>query len=87
MANTKVQLDKAGMGELLKSSEVRALLKGPAEKALSRAKSGAPVATGAYRDSIHIESDTTDRAVERVVSDSPYAMLVESKTGNIARSL
>lgn len=81
------KLNSAGVGELLKSAEVRAQCTKAAEGVLGRAKGNAPVDSGAYRDSIHIEQDTTDRAAVRVVADVPYATIVESKTGNLARSL
>lgn len=58
-----------------------------AESALSSAQSTAPVATGAYRDSLHIEEDHTDRLVVRVVADVPYAMIVEADHGTLARAL
>jgi hypothetical protein len=53
------------------------------------AAQAAPVASGAYRDSLHIETDHTDRMVKRVVSDVgagrrggnlSYALVVEANT-------
>lgn len=66
---------------------VEALLESKAQVALARAQASAPVASGAYRDSLHIETDHTDRMVKRVVADAPYAMVVEANTGTLARSL
>lgn len=66
---------------------VEAMLDAAAERALSAAQSSAPVASGAYLDSLHIETDTTDRMVKRVVSDVDYVMVVEANTGNLARAL
>ncbi len=63
------------------------LLESAAERALSAAQSSAPVASGAYRDSLHLETDHTDRMVVRVISDVDYAMVVEANTGNLARAL
>lgn len=80
-------LKSSGMGELLKSAGVRSLLAVEAEAALARAQGSAPVDTGAYRSSLHIEEVTTDRAVARVVANAPHAMIVEANTGNLARSL
>lgn len=77
----------AGIKELLTSEGVRADLTSRMSAAESTAKSNAPVESGEYRDSIHVEQDTTDRVVVRLVADAPYAMVVESKTGNLARSL
>lgn len=87
MANPKVNLDSGGMEALLKSAGVRAVLRARAEQVASRARSTAPVESGEYRDSIRVVSDTTDRAVERVVATADHAAVVEAKTGNLARSL
>ena len=87
MADIKVKLNSRGMGALLKSSDVRAGLTDRAERVLSAAKASAPVASGAYRDSLHIVQVTTDRAVVRVASNAPHAFVVEANTGCLARSL
>lgn len=84
---TKVKLNRAGMRALLNDDGVRAELTrrmGPVEAA---AKASAAVESGAHRDSIHIEQATTDRAVVRVVADSDHSLVVEAKTGNLARAL
>lgn len=73
--------------ELLKSSGVRALVNDRAERVLSAAQSGAPVETGTYRGSLHIEQVTTDRAVARVIASVDYAHVVEANTGNLARAI
>jgi len=87
MARTKIVLIHSEVETMLKSAAVRAVLVGPADRAAAAAKASAPVASGAYRDSIHRESATTDRAVELVVADAPHARVVESRTGNLARAL
>lgn len=84
---TQIKINRRGAAELLKSPEVRALLKERADRVAARARSTAPVDTGDYRNSIAVESATTDRAVERVVARAPHALIVESKTGNLARAL
>lgn len=84
---TQVRLRSAGMASLLKSDDVREQLDGPAARVLAAAQSGAPVESGAYRDNLRIVDDTTDRAVKRIVSDAPHAMIVEARTGNLARAL
>lgn len=66
---------------------VEAMLEGKAQEVLARAQASAPVASGAYRESLHVETDRTDRMVKRVVADVPYALVVEANTGNLARSL
>jgi len=87
MARPKVTLNHSGVESLLGAPGVRAACREEAEKVAAAARASAPVKTGAYRDSIHVVSDTTDRAVERVVADVPYAMIVEANTGNLARAL
>lgn len=87
MTSIKVTLDHGGMAALLKSGEVRSELTSRAERVLSAARSSAPVATGEYQASLHIEQATTDRAVVRVVAGTDHAWIVEAKTGNLARAL
>lgn len=84
---TTVRLNSRGMKELLASSEVGDFLEEKMLRALSTAQSNAPVDTGAYRSSLHIERTHTDRVVVRVVSDVDHAMWVEAETGNLARAL
>ena len=87
MARTKIVLIHSAIEAMLKEDGVRALLVGPADRVEAAAKASAPVASGAYRDSIHRESATTDRAVELVVADDWKSRIIESRTGNLARAL
>ncbi len=86
-AGIRYKQSSKGIEALLKSSGTASMLRGKAGPVLSAAQANAPVDTGAYRDSLRLEDDTTDRAVVRVVSDVAYAVLVESQTGNLARAL
>lgn len=83
----KVKLDHAEMRRLLNSAQMRPPLRDVAQKAAERARRSAPVDTGDYRDGIRVESDNTDRAVERVVAHDWKSALIESKTGNLKRAL
>lgn len=83
----KVRLISRGMDALLEDPGVTRDLRRRAERVLQVARANAPVATGAYRDSLAIEEDETDRTVVRVVSHDRKAMAVEARTGNLARSL
>lgn len=83
----RVRMKHSGVGDLLKSREVADQLRPLAEKVLAQARATAPVDSGAYRDSLHIEEYVTDRASARVVASVPYAMVVEANTGNLARAL
>jgi hypothetical protein len=83
----KVTTSYKGVGEVLRSEKTRHECTRRAEPVLSTAKSGAPVDTGAYRDGLHIEQLTTDRAVTRVSGSTDHDFIVEANTGNLARSL
>lgn len=87
MASTRVKLNSRGVAALLKSSGVRADLTARGQRVLSAAQSSAPVASGAYRDGLHIVQDTTDRAVVRVAGATDHDLVVEANTGNLARAL
>lgn len=87
LARNRIKLNSRGIDELLTSSDVRDELTTRAERALAAARASAPVDTGSYRASLHIEQDTTDRAVVRVVAGVPYAIIVEADTGTLARAL
>lgn len=82
-----VKVSSAGIRALLKDPGLRSDLHRRAQQVADAAKANAPVVTGAYRDSIRVEDVTTDRAVAHVVADVWYALGVEAKTGNLARSL
>lgn len=83
----RIELRSGEIARLLKSRPIRSTCRTSAEKVAAVARQSAPVATGKYRASIHVESATTDRAVERVVADAPHALVVEAKTGNLARAV
>lgn len=88
MARSEVKINHSEVQSYLDGGHgVEALLEAAAQKALSAAQGSAPVESGTYRDSLHIETAHTDRIVKRVVSDVPYALVVEANTGNLARSL
>lgn len=83
----RVNLDHAGMAAMLKSAPVRAELTRRGARVLAAAKSSAPVDTGDYKAGLHLEEDTTDRAVVRVVADDWKSAIVEASTGNLGRAL
>jgi hypothetical protein len=87
MARTKVKLNSSGVDQVLSTAKTRAALRPIVEQVAAAARASAPVESGEYRDSITVESVTTDRAVERVVARAPHALVVESRTGNLARAL
>lgn len=81
------KINHRGMGELLRSGGVAAEMHRRAESVASAARSNAPVESGDYQASIHVEDAVTDRAVSRVVADIEYAAAVEAQHGTLARSL
>lgn len=83
-----IKLKSRGMKELLSSRAVERQLTELAEKVKARGKATAPVRTGAYRDSIHVESvQHPSRVVVRVKAGVSYGWAVEAMTGNLARAL
>jgi hypothetical protein len=87
MSSVRYKQSSRGIKEILNSGAVRDMLTAKAEPVLAAAQSSAPVASGAYLESLHIEQATTDRAVVRVVADVPYATAVEADHGTLARAL
>lgn len=86
----EVTLSSAGVRELLRDPGVARAVAEAAEKVAAAARASAPVQTGEYRDSIHVDSDNSPidgRARSRVIADAPHALIVESNTGNLARAL
>lgn len=88
MASTQVKLNSREIQTYLDGGHgVDSILESAASAALSAAQSGAPVDSGEYVDSGHIETEHTDRMVKRVVFDAPHALVVEANTGNLASAL
>lgn len=61
------------------------------EAIAERARSGVHRVSGDYADGIHVETDprTSERdfAHTYVVASAPHSMVVEARTGNLARAL
>jgi hypothetical protein len=83
----RVRLKSSGMAALLKSGEVRGFVTERAERVLAAAQADPHDDTGAYEAGLHIEQDTTDRAVVRVVSGDKKGHILEANYGILARSL
>lgn len=73
---------------LLKSDRVvNGILMPRAQRVLGAAKANAPVVTGRYKDSLHIEVvEHPTRVVVQVVADAPHAHLVEADHGVLSRA-
>jgi len=90
MASARVVLNSTGVESILSAPGVQDELNRRAEAVAAAARSTAPVVTGAYRDSIHVESGPSPidgRARAIVTADVFYADFVEARTGNLARAL
>jgi hypothetical protein len=87
MAKVDIKIDRQGLGEFLHGPEIREALRVYAIQMAARARASAPVDSGAYRNSIRVEDDTTDRAVVRVVAHDRKAIILEAKTGNLKRAM
>ena len=85
---TEVTFNSEFFDNIMKSAAVSQLTDEVAEKTLGIAKSTAPVDTASYRDKLHLEhSESRYRNVTRVVGSDPKTLLIEAKTGNLARAL
>ena len=83
-----VKFNNAFFEKLGRSPEVVGLCVEVAEKVAATARSTAPRESNAYADSIHVEVvQRTHRNAALVIADDPKSMLIESKTGNLARAL
>lgn len=87
MATTRVVFNSKAIEEFLKSAEVRAVVRPHADRVAARARETAPKDSLDYVNSIGVEDATTDRAVVRVVARDWKSLIIESKTGNLARAL
>jgi hypothetical protein len=83
----KFKLNHAGMQALLDGEVGRNAVMPHAEATLARARANAPVATGAYRASLHIVETHTDRFVARVTADVPHSLVVEFHTRTLGGSI
>lgn len=85
---TTVDFNDFYFDEILKSANVEKLSKAAAERAATVARTNAPVDTGSYRNQIEVTTrESRFRRVYRVVGRDPKTLLIESKTGNLARAL
>lgn len=85
---TVVEFNQVYFDQIMRSAGVEKLSDEAAEKALAIAKATAPVDTGSYKEKLAIEHyDAGYRRTTRVVGTDPKTLLIEAKTGNLARAL
>lgn len=87
MSKVDIKLNSGGMEQVLKSDGVRAFITERAEQVLAAAIADPHDDTGAYESGLHLEQDTTDRAVVRVVSGDFKGHILEARYGILARAL
>ncbi|MSS84969.1 HK97 gp10 family phage protein [Actinomycetaceae bacterium WB03_NA08] len=85
---TYIEFNQVFFDDILRESGVQSLERQAAEKVLAAAKANAPYDTGAYQRGLRIEkAEARFRTVYLVTGTDPKTLLVESKTGNLARAL
>lgn len=86
--NTDVEFNPRFFETVLRQPKVEAVVDAAAQRALAAAQANAPVDTGDYRDGLRIEHhESRFRRAARVVGADEKTMLIESRTGNLARSV
>lgn len=86
----RIELDHAGMEQMLKSAPVRAELRVRAERIKAAAIQISPTgdeADGHYKDRFEILESTTDRARVAILNTSSYSAAVEAKHRPLGRAL
>ncbi len=83
----KLELNHAGLQELLNSQEVYSDLWKRGTRVLQRAKDTAPVVSGDYKDHLRLTEAHTDRATVRVAGYAKHTLVVEAAYGTLAKSL
>lgn len=82
-----VKFSNSYFDQLSRSSGVVKLTLDAARRIAATARSTAPENTGAYRRGIGVRVKYQQRAVALVEGRDPKTMLIESRTGNLARAL
>lgn len=82
-----MQFNESFFQQLSTSSGVKRLVLEEAEKVAAIARDTAPVDSGDYKRGIEVQMKEQKRAVALVVGTDRKTMLIESKTGNLARAL
>lgn len=86
--DTDVEFNPRFFESVLRQPRVEALVDGIGNRALGIAQTNAPVDSEKYLDGLHIEHhESRYRRTTRVVGSDEKTLLIESKTGNLARAL
>lgn len=86
--DTEIKFNEEFFETVLFEPGIEALVDGVAGRTEAIAKANAPVDSGDYRDGIEIRHrDAQFRRVTEVVGTDEKTMIIEAKTGNLARAL
>ncbi|MDR2294688.1 MAG: HK97 gp10 family phage protein [Microbacterium sp.] len=86
--DTRIEWDENFFQTAMRDPRVERLQDNAGETVQAKARASAPVDSGDYRDGIVIEHvDAEYRRVTRVVGTDEKTLLIEAKTGNLARAL
>lgn len=87
MAKSQMQFNSAFFEDLSHSAAVKQLVDAAADRVLAAAQASAPEDSGDYKAGLRRSSKNQKRYVALVEATDPKSMLIESKTGNLARAL
>jgi hypothetical protein len=82
-----VKFNNAFFEELSVSEPVTALCVDAAERIAEIARNGVNKLTGDYANGIGVAVKRQKRSVALVIASDPKSLIIESKTGNLARAL
>lgn len=86
--STEVKFDQGFFDTVLKSPGVERLTRQAAERALAKARATAPVDSGDYKKGLKVvRAPRRYRTAYLVEGTDRKTLLIESKTGNLARAL
>jgi hypothetical protein len=86
--DTEMEFNEGFFETVMRRPQVERLVDSVAEKALAKMQADAPRDTEAYVQGLHIEHrESRYRRVTRVVGSDEKTLLIESKTGTMARGL
>ncbi len=82
-----MQFSTGFFDDLLSSPEVAAVVMRATEEVAAEARATAPVDSGEYRDGIRTAKKYQKRVVGLVQATDPKSMVIEAKTGTLARAV
>lgn len=89
MARARFRVSYKGIGEILRSEQMKREMQARGDQVKAAAEALAPVDTGNYAASFRVESGIregkTRRATAKVINDSPHASYVEWGTSRTPR--